>query len=72
MARKRQTIRVSEILESANLALSLETIPQNEKRGVCMMLDGILHATGNYHGFRYLDGWPAAEGKTEYSRHYYG
>lgn len=63
---KRITVNVSQVKRMANAALS-SSISQQEKKGVCAMVEAILHYTENYKGFRYLEGWPT---DNEYSRQY--
>lgn len=56
MARK--TFNVSEMIDWANGVLAMpesDVITPEHKQGVIHALDHALHATGNYHGFGYLD-----------------
>jgi hypothetical protein len=85
--RKTRTIEVQELKDYINAKLARPLISQDEKRAMCTVLEGVLMATRNYHGFNYiqwLDGgreqWIEA-GKDpdrigeflgpEYDRHYY-
>lgn len=56
MARK--TINVSEMIDWANGVLAMpesDVITPEHKQGVIHALDQVLHMSGNYHGFGYLD-----------------
>jgi hypothetical protein len=56
MARK--TLDVAELLDWTNRLLAMpesDVITPQHKQGAIHALDYVLHATGNYHGFRYLD-----------------
>lgn len=58
MARPRKTVAVADLLTAANTALAhtdtfgIATV--DYRRGIASMLEHVLHATGNYRGFRYL------------------
>jgi hypothetical protein len=54
MARK--TIEVGKVLRMANTFLAAENTKADEREGVCSLLEAILFETGNYEGFRYLEG----------------
>lgn len=54
MARKRKTFDVQEFKEFINSKLALEGLSQVEKMGFCMVLEHVLHKTGNYNGFNNL------------------
>jgi NDP-sugar pyrophosphorylase family protein len=56
-----KTFKVADLLEQVNYALSNKEIPEDMKYGMCSLLEGILHATGNYKGFYYVDGWQGVE-----------
>jgi hypothetical protein len=56
MTRKRSTIDVSLVLERANAALAGEYGDAGYRAGIASLLETILHATGNYHGYGCL-GW---------------
>lgn len=49
----KKTIPVLKMLERANELLENNRISQNEKRGICTMIEEILHTSGNYSGFNY-------------------
>lgn len=53
MARK--TIEVGKILKMANTFLAAKHTTDDEREGVCALLEAVLHESGNYEGFRYLD-----------------
>jgi hypothetical protein len=53
---KRKTTKVADVLKLVNDILKNSKdslVPQRE--GQALVLEQILHSTGNYHGFRYLD-----------------
>jgi len=52
MTRKRKTFSVEEAKTKANEWLARD-VSQEEKRGVCFLIENILHRTGNYKGFSY-------------------
>lgn len=54
--RKRKTIEVSAIREKANKML-FESANENVKgrEAVTIFIESILHDSGNYHGFLYID-----------------
>jgi len=54
MARK--TVEVGKILRMANAFLAAENTTADEREGVAAILEAILFETGNYEGFRYLEG----------------
>ena len=63
MARK--TVEVEMMRKKANkmLASSYATWSKPDYRwGVILMIEDMLHATGNYNGFRYLDNFEVADG----------
>jgi hypothetical protein len=52
---RRKTIRVETVIDWANHYLATSDDQCSERRrGVLMMLDMILHETGNYQGYRYI------------------
>lgn len=61
MARK--TYPVQDLVERLNLALRIPECDMgaSERRSVSEFVEGILHQTGNYHGFGYQDSEFAAE-----------
>ena len=70
----RKTIRVIDLLEEANKQLrrSDRWATKEFKTGVIIMIESVLHATGNYQGFAFID---ASDSKPDttgyYSRQYY-
>lgn len=54
MARK--TIEVGKMLKMANAFLAAKNTNGDEREGVCALLEAVLFETGNYQGFRYLEG----------------
>jgi hypothetical protein len=68
MARK--TVEVGTLLYRLNYFLASDRSTAEEREVMCTFVEGILHDTGNYMGFRYL----AVEGTTyvqDGSRRYY-
>jgi hypothetical protein len=57
MAKKKKTLGVSHMLDYANnqLARTDEYGSSDFKSGVCVMIERILHDTGNYNGFMFID-----------------
>jgi hypothetical protein len=55
----RKTIEVEKMLEFANerLAWVSESNTPEMRWGVIVMIEEILHKSGNYNGFRYLDNY---------------
>jgi len=53
MARK--TIEVGTLLHRVNYFLENDRGTPEEREVLCTFIEGVLHATGNYEGFRYLD-----------------
>jgi len=58
MAKHRKTVDVSEVLAKANAFLAREDayVTADMRMGVAIMIESILHATGNYEGYNFL-GW---------------
>jgi hypothetical protein len=54
MARK--TIEVGKLLKMTNAFLAAKHTTAEEREGVCALIEGVLFETGNYEGFRYLEG----------------
>ena len=69
MARK--TIEVGKILKMANAFLAAKNTTADEREGVCAMLETVLFESGNYMGFRYLEGSDYPEETPSGSRRYY-
>ena len=57
MAKKKKTLGVFHMLDYANnqLARTDEYGSSDFKSGVCAMIERILHDTGNYNGFMFID-----------------
>jgi len=52
----RKTIDIETLRRAVNTALATDTYNGRSHRlGAAMTLEYALHATGNYHGFRYLN-----------------
>ena len=58
MAKKnaRKTVEVGTLLYRLNYFLKNDKGTPDEREVMCTFVEGILHDTGNYEGFRYLDG----------------
>jgi hypothetical protein len=58
MAKRRKTVDVSEVLARVNAFLAREDpyVTADMRKGAYILLEGILHETGNYAGFNNL-GW---------------
>jgi hypothetical protein len=52
MARK--TINVTDLIETINTSIAISTCSAETRQGMMNVLEGVLHSTGNYRGFRYL------------------
>jgi hypothetical protein len=63
MAHKRKTTDVATALQAANKLLASPNFGPDFRKGVASMLETILWATGQYHGYNFL-GW-AVEGGCE-------
>ncbi len=50
----KKTISVNEVIDRANKMLSESLGDSASREGIMMLTENILHATGNYRGFRYL------------------
>ena len=53
MARK--TIEVGTLLHRVNYFLENDRGTAEEREVMCTFIEGVLHDTGNYEGYRYLD-----------------
>jgi hypothetical protein len=51
----RKTIKVTDLLDKVNDILATTTCNQDIRQGAINLLEHVLHETGNYRGFRYLD-----------------
>lgn len=74
MARK--TIEVETVRELVNrfIAKSAEGgLSEDGRQILATLIEAVLMQTGNYHGFRYLDGWEAVQAGEydESARHYH-
>ena len=52
---KRKTVDVGTILYRLNYFLKNDKGSVEEREVMCQFVEGILHDTGNYEGYRYLD-----------------
>lgn len=52
---KRKTIEVGTLLHRLNYFLKNDKGSVDEREVMCSFVEGILHDTGNYEGYRYLD-----------------
>lgn len=77
MATPRKTIQVEQVLNFVNTQLRQDHWTPEEKRGMYIVLDRILHDSNQYAGFNYVDSYnpndPEFEinGSKEVSRNYY-
>jgi hypothetical protein len=63
----RKTISVDSIRERVNTRIAHREGTADSRRALGALLESILHDSGNYKGFRYLDGFPCAdESRVEY------
>jgi hypothetical protein len=51
----RKTIEVGTLLHRVNYFLASENSTADEREVMCTFIEGVLHDTGNYRGYRYLD-----------------
>jgi len=51
----RKTIEVGTLLHRLNYFLASEHSTPEEREVMCAFVEGVLHDTGNYMGYRYLD-----------------
>ena len=66
----RKTIEVGTLLRRVNFFLASENSTADEREVMCTFIEGVLHDTGNYRGFRYIEG-PDGEVDGLGSRRYY-
>ena len=52
---KRKTVEVGTLLHRVNYFLASENSTAEEREVMCTFIEGVLHDTGNYEGYRYLD-----------------
>ena len=69
----RKTVNVLMLLEWANknLAREDEFATVDFKAGICSMIERILHSTGNYEGFGFLDNSDSETGTLGYYSRFY-
>jgi len=53
--RKRKTFKVLDLVNSVNERLRVSTCSPEARHGMCSLVEEVLHSTGNYDGFRYLN-----------------
>ena len=51
----RKTVEVGTLLYRLNYFLASDRSTAEEREVMCQFVEGILHDTGNYRGYRYLD-----------------
>jgi len=73
----RKLFSVEMVREFVNDHLQSENYSQEEKRGMIIVLDKILMATGNYHNYEYLDNYYLENGEPnpeclKMNRYYHG
>jgi hypothetical protein len=61
----RKTVDVAKVKAVANNYLSNDFLTPERKQGVIDLLDIILHETGNYAGFSYIDSYDANDPEFE-------
>lgn len=77
MATPRKTIQVEQVLNFVNEQLRNNHWTPQEKRGMYVVLDKILHNTDQYAGYNYVDSYDPEDpefvigGKKEVSRKYH-
>lgn len=52
---QRKTVEVGTLLHRLNYFLASEHSTAEEREVMCTFVEGVLHDTGNYRGYRYLD-----------------
>lgn len=72
---KRKTFKVQDLVNRTNDRLRVSTCSPEVRLGMIAVLESILHETGNYRGFNYLEGKVGESGYVESfgdeSRRYY-
>lgn len=58
----RKTIRIGDLVDTVNLMLENSTCDPEVRRGMCSVVETVLHKTDNYDGFRYLNHLEVPEG----------
>ncbi len=61
MSKTKKMFEVHDLLIKANDLLAASTGTPEFRRGVATMLEGVLHATGNYAGYNFI-GWTTEGG----------
>ena len=51
----RKTVEVGTLLHRVNYFLASDRSTADEREVMCTFIEGVLHDTGNYRGYRYLD-----------------
>ena len=51
---RRTTIKVKELVEIVNQHLANPNLSQEEKKGICLLIERILLDTNNYRGFTHI------------------
>ena len=51
----RKTVEVGTLLRRVNFFLASDRSTADEREVMCTFIEGVLHDTGNYRGYRYLD-----------------
>lgn len=51
----RKTVEVGALLRRVNYFLASDRSTADEREVMCTFVEGVLHDTGNYRGYRYLD-----------------
>ena len=69
--RPRKTIPVTEIKDDLNRRLKSNHLTGDEKAVICTVLEGILHSSGNYKGFMFVNQHSRPGDKDYYTRTYY-
>ena len=64
----RKTVEVGTLLHRVNYFLASDKSTADEREVMCTFIEGVLHDTGNYRGYRYLD---TSEIEGNGSRRYY-
>ena len=55
MAKGRKTIEVNTVRTRVNAMLANPKVTEEERRGMCLVLEFMLYNTNNYNGFNYVD-----------------
>lgn len=60
----RKTIDVNFVRDTANNLLKSDKLTNEQKKGLRLLVEDILHKTGNYQGFMYHAGYEAIQAMT--------